>query len=524
MPWSGRTSSARLAALAATALAAALGVTACGGGAGIGERCDGVTECAAGLQCLHHTCVPRCTRHTECGDGFRCRGDGLCERVDSAIGDACASEVDCGPGQACQLADRDFDGDGFLTATCQPEEPGGVLDDACAGPTLADADGRCRSGTCVLGRCVTVCAGDLDCPLSHRCTTIPRELPGAGAQETTVAAFYGCLPARGTITYRVPIVDPYQRFFLPVPGNARSLAMIARVDEGTQLVGADRVDAPSGDILFELRGGTREDYFAGRLRHQLAPGIATLLIPQNPDDPIQPGAYIVSVGSYLAPGTPGTAVPRVDVVYKLDDGVRLDLHLYFLALADHPCADAFAGVTSAEGARESTTFQNVFLRELDLVFARAGIVLDRSAATYQDILDRPDLDGLDATRLGELLTRADQPGGVHVFFVRTIAPAGLQGLVGGPPAPPGREGTRASGVAIAMDTLCYADWPLLARTTAHELGRALGLHRSVEPDQYEDPIADSNHATSNLMHFSEGGGTDLSPGQRLILRLNPALR
>ena len=42
--------------------------------------------------------------------------------------------------------------------------------------------------------------------------------------------------------------------------------------------------------------------------------------------------------------------------------------------------------------------------------------------------------------------------------------------------PPGRAGTPASGVAIAMDTLCYRDWAKLARITAHEIAREFGAN------------------------------------------------
>ena len=76
-------------------------LSACGGGADIGEPCDRLADCADSLQCLGHTCVPRCTRHTDCGDGHQCQPDGVCVLVDTAVGETCEREVDCGPGQSC---------------------------------------------------------------------------------------------------------------------------------------------------------------------------------------------------------------------------------------------------------------------------------------------------------------------------------------------------------------------------------------------------------------------------------------
>lgn len=491
-------------------------LAACGGGADLGEPCGSPSACDDGLQCLAHVCVPRCERHTDCGDGHICRSDGVCEAVDSEIGELCEREVDCAPGQACHLLDEDLDGDGLLTASCQPEVSGGVLDDPCRD------DDDCRTGTCVIGRCVDLCLTELDCPETHLCTSMPREIPGDLVGGTANASFFGCLPARGTIRYDVPIVAPYQRFFLPVPGTAQAVAMVATVEDPAQLVGAALVESPAGDVLYELPF-TRDEYFANALRHDVMPGVATLLIPQVPGQ-LEAGAYAVEIGSYLgSPQVPGTEVPDVEIIYKLDPAVTLDLHFHFLDLSDHPCS---GGVTGAASAATSVQFQDVYLRELNLIFARAGVVVDRdNGVTYEDILDRPDLDGLDVSRLGDLLELAETPGGMHVFFVRSIAPAGLQALAGGPPAPPGVPGTRASGVVVAMDTLCYRpDWARLARITAHEIARALGLHRTIEPDRHVDPIEDSDFDPSNLMHFSDLGGDELSDDQRAILRGSAALR
>ena len=519
---SRRTPRPRLRAAQLPAIIVLFGAGACGGGAGIGEHCDSLSECASHLQCVNHTCVPRCDRHADCGDGHVCRDDGICEVVVSEIDDYCEREIDCGPLQYCRLDDTDPEQDGVLAGSCQEEQSGGVLDAECTGATQAEADAQCRQGTCALGRCVYMCVDqqpplvDTDCPAQHVCSSIPRQLAPLPAP---VPSFYGCLPDRGDIVYPIPTDAAFESIMLPVPGIARSFALVMSVGDSDELVGAVALRSPSGEVLY-VNPTTREEYFANPVRHEPQPGIATLLMPQRPPSmttPFEKGAYFVDIGSF------GDEIPQVEVVYKLDEALHLDLHFYFLDLSTHPCP-LMAGIRNAGDAQVSPDFLE-FLDELDSIFAPAGVILDLSAATYTDITGRGDLDGLDESRLDALLALSSHEGGVHVFFVRSISPAGIEGLVGGPPVPPGRPATRSSGVAIATDTLCYADWTYLARTTAHEIARGLGLQRSVEPDGYDDQIDDSTYETNNLMYFSDRGDPvlELSGGQKAVLRINPVL-
>jgi hypothetical protein len=119
-----------------------------------------------------------------------------------------------------------------------------------------------------------------------------------------------------------------------------------------------------------------------------------------------------------------------------------------------------------------------------------------------------------------------------VFFVRTLSPVGLQ-AIGPAPGPAGLAGTRGSGVVIGVDTLCYRDWQHLARLSAHELARYMGLYDNVEIDDmpattppvlHRDPISDTDTSTDNLMFYSELGGSSLTAGQRDILTRSPVLR
>jgi hypothetical protein len=492
-------------------LVALLGaMAACPGGGGqVGEPCEVGGDCDAALQCVAGACLPRCVRAPDCGDGFSCDADGLCLTASGKAGDACASEVDCVAGLACQL-----DGDitaGSLGASCAPELSGRPAGDACV------RDGDCRDGTCALGRCVDLCRDTLDCSYGAVCTVVPRV-------EATGALFQACLPGRGALAWTLPVGAPSAELLLPVPGNARSISLTMVVDDVTQRVGATQVLTPHGEPIYALPL-TVDDYFTNRLRHQPALGQSVLAMPPTPTLALETGAYRVSLSSLRASGAPGSATPRATAVVQLGATGVLDLHLHFLDLSDHPCAGALGGALSASAASAPGPFQALYLRDLRATLSSAGIAVGQ--LTYDDLLDHPDLDGLDAADAPALLALGTATTGIDVFFVRTLSPTGLQAL--GPAPGPALPGTRDSGVVIAVDTLCYRSWTQLARLTAHELARYLGLSNNVEAGQdhhpsWQDPIEDSDTSSDNLMYYSELGGTALSDGQREILSRSPALR
>jgi hypothetical protein len=284
---------------------------------------------------------------------------------------------------------------------------------------------------------------------------------------------------------------------------------------------------PTGTSIYTLPALTEPqhtiDYYANPLRHDLAPGLSVIEMPSSPSLPLLPGAYRMTIGSFRPNGQPASETPRATVYAKLDTGTILDLHFYFLALDGHPCAAALDGGTlDAASAQSSAHFQKDYLGALRGIFGRAGIAL--GDITYEDLTSHHDLDGLDASSLGTLLSLSTHKGGVNIFVVRTLSPAGMLALVGSTPGAPGTPGTSASGIAVSLDALCYQDWPTFARTTAHALARHMGLYRNVEPDGHLDPIPDSDQASTNLLYFSELGGTDLSDGQAAVLRVNPVLR
>ncbi len=351
--------------------------------------------------------------------------------------------------------------------------------------------------------------------------------------------FEGCLPPRGAVVWNIPVTSPTQETVLiPIPDAARSATIVFQVDDLAQRVGARSVVAPSGPVIYtkpcepgispicDTQVAT-DQYYGQPVRHLPEYGQSVLQLPASPAVPLEAGAYRVAVSSFRANGAAGSAIPKVTAVVKMDAAVFLDLHFHFLNLDDHPCEQAFGGATlDAASATSASFFQGEFLNELRTVFAGGGIAI--GTTSFANVTNHPDLDGLAVEDAGSLLALGDHSTGIDVFFVRTLSPVGLQAF-GPNPGPAGVAGTRQSGIVIGVDTLCYRSWTQLARLTAHELARYMGLYHNVELEvgqhpAWRDPIADSDDSASNLMFFSEIGGIELSAGQRDILTRSAVLR
>jgi hypothetical protein len=321
---------------------------------------------------------------------------------------------------------------------------------------------------------------------------------------------------------------------LPVPENAQGVSVLFTVEDQSQKVGATTLISPSGLTMIEPNG---MPYHSNQfVRHQPEYGQSVLAMPSTPSAPLETGLYTVRVRS-LRNGplddkgqptyAPGTATPTMTAVLKLGTSVILDLHFHFLDFTDHPCSEQFGGRLDATVAQNAAFFQTTFVERLRVIFAHGGIAL--GSMTYQDLKDHPDLDGLDLASAPSLLSLGSHDTGINVFFVRTLSPVGLQGF-GPNPGPGGLGSTRQSGIIVGLDTLCYRTWDELARITAHELALYMGLYNNIEVDPlepsilHEDPIVDSDTSSTNLMFYSERGGSELSDGQRYILSRSPVLR
>jgi hypothetical protein len=481
-------------------------VASCGG-AGLGDVCSTTDECSSTLQCVSGVCRPRCERAPDCGDGFACGADGICRTSDGVSGDNCDSEVDCGPGLACELGI--LDDNGQLSPKCAPTAGGHPAGATC------NVDTDCRNHTCALGHCIDLCSDTRDCGVGTGCANIPRIESGG-------VMFAGCLQSAGSLAWNIQVHGSADTVKLPIPDTARSVAVTMQVDDTNQMVGVTHLGAPDGIALLDYN----DDPFSDLVRHRPALAQSVLAMPSSPEAGLVPGAYTLDIRALKPPFTSssiGTATPVVTAVVKLDSSVILDLHFYFLNFDDHPCSAKFDnGVLDAATAAAGASFQNSFLGTMRQVFSHGNVAL--GTLTYEDLRDHPDLDGLAIANAPALLALGTHAVGVNVFFVRSMSPIGLQAF-GPNPGPAGLAKTPQSGVIVSLDSLCYRSWQEVARLTAHEVARYMGLYDNVGIDPAQaDPIEDSDTASSNLMFYSELGGADLSPGQRDILSRSAVLR
>jgi hypothetical protein len=498
----------------------ALGGAGCPGSDGeIGEPCGGHGDCDGNLQCSTGVCVPRCARAPECGDGFACSNDGICTLATGQPGDGCTSEVDCSPGLSCQIDGTAVEGSHLLASCTAQGDDGKPAGGACI------TDSECRNGTCALGQCVDLCSVTRDCASGYSCMDIPRV-------EASGSLFGGCLPSKGNVVWTIPISAPTANILMPVPSAARYASLVFSVDDLQQRVGAQALVSPSGQSLYSRPCSPAgpdcdptSEFYDNIVRHDPELGQSVIAFPSTPDVPLETGTYRVQMSSYRRNGSIGSAIPHVTAVVRIDTATLLDLRFHFLDLDEHPCqTEMGGGKFDAAQAQTAPFFQEDFVGSLREIFVAGGIAFGN--LTYDDISNRPDLDELDVVDSGSLLSLGTGATGIDVFFVRALSPVGLQAF-GPNPGPAGLAGTRQSGIVIGLDSLCYRSWTQLARLTAHELARYMGLSHNVELGSnpaWKDPIDDSDLSDDNLMFFSELGGTDISPGQRDILSRSGVLR
>ncbi len=500
-----------LASFAVAALLGFVGVTSngCADGASIGGACESHADCRTALQCASNVCIPLCRRALDCGDGAACNASGYCVAGTSRAGDICIAETACGPGLACVLDPSDVDHDGVMQATCTPDRQGHALGSPCADDT------ECRNGTCGLGHCIDLCVNDRDCGAGQVCTSIPRVEAG-GAQ------FFGCVVNQGTLTFELPVQGAVQKTLLAVPGNARSVSLLMTLDDQNQRVGLTKVVSPKGRVLYTLPV-QQADYYSNFLRHIPDRGLSVALLPSSLDNEFEHGPYSIELQSFRL-GQPGSATPRTTVAMKMGDGALLDLHLKFADLVEHPCREqlmARAGVLNAETARRDSEFQQYFISTLRTLLGRGAVSI--GDITFEDVVGHPELDAITQESASALFAQTNTAGGVTLYFVRSIAPAGLA-AIGAAPGPVGVPGTSRSGIALSMEAMCYRSWPQLARTAAHQIAGYLGLYPNRDIDDGLDPISDTDDGSDNLMFYSELGGVVLTPGQGQIMQRSPALR
>ena len=488
---------------------AGMASSGCSGGGSVGAACESHDDCGPALQCASNVCTRLCRRALDCGDGAACNAGGYCIVGNSRAGDTCIAETACSPGLACVLDSTDVDRDGVMQATCTPDRQGHALGSPCAD------DAECRNGTCALGHCVDLCVNDRDCGAGQVCTSVPRVEAG-GAQ------FFGCVLNQGTLTFELPAQGAVQKTLLAVPGNARSVSLLMTLDDQNQRVGLTKVVSPRGRLLYTLPI-QQPDYYENLLRHIPDRGLSVALLPSSLDTEFEHGPYALELQSFRL-GQPGSATPRTMVAMKMGEGALLDLHLKFVNLAEHPCRDqmlAQSTVLNAETARRDTAFQQYFISTLRTLLGRGSVTI--GDITFEDVVGHPELDAITQESAAALFEQTSTADGVTLYFVRSIAPAGLA-AIGPAPGPVGLAGTSRSGIALTMEAMCYRSWSQLARTAAHEIAGYLGLYPNRDIDDGLDPLSDTDDGSENLMFYSELGGVSLTPGQGQIMQRSPALR
>lgn len=175
--------------------------------------CDpgGTDQCRSGYGCSATgapVCLPGCEDDTDCGSGMVCElGGGFydaggCRNPSAEIGDACVTEEQCAPGDAC-LSERfnEWPGGACVGTSCDP-----VANTGCEG------DAVCAATTSGGGLCVDGCETDADCRAAYRCRALGDDptrlacLPGCTMDSQCTATFgggglrYVCNPGTGYCT------------------------------------------------------------------------------------------------------------------------------------------------------------------------------------------------------------------------------------------------------------------------------------------------------------------------------------
>ncbi len=223
-------------------------------------------------------------------------------------------------------------------------------------------------------------------------------------------------------------------------------------------------------------------------------GVTAAVVPNNPSVSLVEGAWSFRVAAINALGRPSRGL--VDVVVRLRHShveelrVPLRLNLHFTG----------AKGWQAEGVANDLDFRRMMGTAVTLM-REAGV--DLRIEDYADAADHFRWLSVDQG-LPALLSLGGAELGVDVFFVSGFVGEhqGVLGVAGGVPGPAGLDGSRASGVVVAIDE--FDDPRYAGSTLAHELGHFLGLFHTVESDaRYSDQLQDTppgDEGMGNLMY------------------------
>jgi len=480
-----------------------------------------------------------------------------CVHSDNELTNRCASDNDCGE-RVCAADLRKSPEDlSPLPLLCSERRQGRAQGAAC---DIAD---DCQTGVCVLaGACASACESAADCTQTQRCqTAYARTGPGQFARVSACVETIDLPPDAQVLREprrSVPSSEN-ERLHLP-PLAAQTLYVLEHLGDTGWPVPPGRSTCRPPLCARGLREAANPEHvlFDVALLPTAADGpelaVAlgkhvnplTVWAPNGPRLASEPRAYLLDVEIPRAGDLQLTALARSE------RGARLDLNLYY----------AGARGLEPEGARGPAPIAAA-LEELERIFAPADIYVGevRQTLIAGALLERgADLPQAEASagfavlrsqyqvlpQLPELLKLSAGAANValDVFFVADIDAQGgadVGGIAGGTPVPFGMHGTPGSGVAVATDMFLDAGDPArLGRTLAHELGHALGLFHTSEPDGLVvdalpdtpscslaqdsdgsgslDALECAAHGGDNLMFSTSDAGTQLTAQQRAVLR------
>jgi hypothetical protein len=467
--------------------------------------------------------------------GQRCDADNAC------------AELVCGAADAADTRDLDP-----LDLRC------GELADARKPGEACDRAQDCDRGICLLaGACARACGAARDCDSDQRCQSAY-----ARAGEDALAAVSVCVDEvslpRGAARAQASAAVSGKTDQLTLPElAAHTLHVVEHLSDTSWPVPSSTSRCRPPLCAVALRAGDDVLFARDALADQpdgpdnpIAQGShvspLTVWIPNSPRVSAQPRAYELEVESKVAGDV------RITSLARDEQGQRLDLNLYYVGAAG----------LRPEGTRGPPLLEAA-LEEVERIFEPAGIFIGevRQLSVPGELPERGSDAGKDDVAAGFVRLRSryqvlpELPellklsagaanSALDVFFVGDIESTGgaeVGGIAAGTPVAFGLHGGPGSGIAIAADMyLVPGDPDQLGRTLAHELGHALGLFHTVEPngvvfDALPDtavcPIGEDHdgsgsldadecaaHGGNNLMFPTSDAGDALTEQQCEVLR------
>jgi len=419
----------------------------------------------------------------------------------------------------------------------------------------------CEHKLCLLaGACARACRDADDCNDGQRCQSVYARVDSERLATATACVDHVNLPEGSRVEMReLPAAFSGGTDQLVLPAfEPQTLYVVEHLDDRSWPIPASssRCRPPLCGLALRTQAEPTEVLFA---RDQLSEDA------RGPDNPIAQGSHVSPLPVWIPNGTRVTpearayelevessqkGAARITSLARDARGSRLDLNVYYVGAAR----------LKPEGTRGPPLLEAA-LEEVERIFAPADIYLgevrqltvpgtlaergsqaDEVSAGFAQLMSRyqvlPEFPELLRLSAGAANSALD------VFLVADIqstAGADVGGVAGGTPVAFGMHGGPGSGIAIASDMFIVPGRAReLGRTLAHEIGHALGLFHTTEPNGVVfDPLSDTPacslardrdgsgsldadecaaHGGDNLMFSTSDAGDALSEEQCEVLR------